>query len=56
MHHQAAEVVIVDSSVITFNLDLVMGQNTFNGPHQLWRASSDYSLKVGKLNHASPGY
>ena len=38
--------VVVDSSVISFDLDLVWGQNTFDGPHQLWRASSDYSLKV----------
>ena len=38
--------VVVDSSVVSFDLDLVWGQNTFDGPHQLWRASSDYSLKV----------
>ncbi|XP_053388167.1 extracellular matrix organizing protein FRAS1-like isoform X2 [Mercenaria mercenaria] len=30
---------------ISFDLDLLWGQNTFDGPHQLWRATSDYSLK-----------
>ncbi|KAL4240400.1 Extracellular matrix protein fras1 [Mactra antiquata] len=30
---------------IDFDLDLLWGQNTFDGPHQLWRATSDYSFK-----------
>lgn len=31
---------------ISFDLDLLWGQNTFDGPHQLWRATSDYTYKV----------
>lgn len=37
--------VSVDKDV-SFDLDLLWGQNTFDGPHQLWRATSEYSLKV----------
>ena len=39
-----------DSTDIAFDLDLVWGQNTFDGPNQLWRATSDYSHKVGINN------
>lgn len=31
---------------INFDLDLIWGQNTFDGPQQLWRATSEYSFKV----------
>jgi hypothetical protein len=31
---------------ITFDLTLVWAQQTFDSPHQLWRATSDYNLKV----------
>ncbi|XP_052791092.1 extracellular matrix organizing protein FRAS1-like isoform X2 [Mya arenaria] len=30
---------------IKFDLDLVWGQNTFDGPQQLWRATSQFSFK-----------
>ena len=32
---------------ITFQLSLVWSQQTFDSPSQIWRATSDYSLKVG---------
>jgi len=35
-----------ENSDMTFDLDLVWGQNTFDGPQQLWRATSKYSVKV----------
>ena len=34
---------------ISFKLSLVWSQQTFDSPSQIWRATSDYSLKVGTL-------
>lgn len=35
---------------ISLDLTLVWGQQTFDSPQQFWRATSDFSIKVCKLN------
>ncbi|XP_013794564.2 extracellular matrix protein FRAS1-like [Limulus polyphemus] len=34
-----------DTLVITFDLELIWTESTFDGPSQLWRATSNYNLK-----------
>lgn len=35
-----------EGMAITFDLTLMWGQQTFDSPHQLWRATSNFNLKV----------
>ena len=35
-----------ESMALTFNLTLMWGQQRFDSPHQLWRATSSFNLKV----------
>ena len=41
-----SRVIPPDDLPLTFDLSLVWSQQTFDSPSQIWRATSDYSLRV----------
>ena len=45
-----SKVISTLTSSVTFDLELIWSQATYDSPHQVWRATSNYNVKVSNGN------